>query len=52
MKHVFEPTDNQGHSMECLECGKSISIYLVNEWNKSIDEKCPSADNHSILSPL
>ncbi|MDF2879632.1 MAG: hypothetical protein K0R54_189 [Clostridiaceae bacterium] len=38
--HEFEPTDSQGYSMECEKCGKPISIYEVEDWDKSLKEEC------------
>ena len=40
MKHVFEPTDNQGHEMCCENCGKTISIYSSEEWDQGLEENC------------
>jgi hypothetical protein len=27
LEHVWEPTDSQGHSMECTVCGLAVSFF-------------------------
>ena len=39
--HEWEPTDTQGHAMECVNCGKFISIHDAERWDKSLKEECP-----------
>lgn len=26
LKHDFEPTDSQGYEMECIRCGRFVSV--------------------------
>jgi hypothetical protein len=39
-QHSFEPTDTEGHSMECTKCGRAINIYSPEDWDKGLVEKC------------
>lgn len=39
-KHQWEPSDNQGHNMDCLHCGESISFQENEHWNATIDSDC------------
>lgn len=41
--HTFEPTDNQGHAMECMMCGRFISIDNPADWDEGLSECCPNA---------
>jgi len=41
-KHEWEPTDSQGQSMECVKCGRAVSIYEPEDWDKAHDEECPN----------
>lgn len=45
LKHDFEPTDSQGHTMECTKCGRYVSVYNEDEtdWEKGLNEECPEA---------
>ena len=43
-KHEWEPTDNQGYSMECLNCGLHIGIQDTEEWNKHLNAECPKGE--------
>lgn len=38
--HDFEPTDSQGHSMEYTKCGRTLSIFEKEDWNKGLEEQC------------
>lgn len=38
--HVFEPTDTEGHSMQCIKCGRAISFYEPEDWANGLVEKC------------
>jgi hypothetical protein len=44
--HEWEPTDNQGHSMECTKCGKPWNIYMDEVIERSFK------DNHDLLIAL
>lgn len=39
-KHDWEPTDNQGHSMECVRCGIYIGISEPEIWNEHLNAEC------------
>ena len=39
MKHTFEPTDNQGYSMQCIHCGIEWSVY-DKKWDIIQEEDC------------
>lgn len=39
-KHQWEPSDNQGHNMDCLNCGESISFQDNERWNTELDAEC------------
>ena len=40
-KHAWEPTDSQGHSMECSTCALAISIQEADRWDANLYAKCP-----------
>lgn len=39
-EHTWEPTDNQGHEMQCTSCHSEISIYDPETWNKEQSNDC------------
>lgn len=40
MKHDWEVTDNQGHSMECNNCGEPIYFFDNERWNELQEGEC------------
>lgn len=38
--HIFEPTDSQGYSMECIRCGRVICIDESDCWDRALEENC------------
>lgn len=45
LQHEWEPTDNQGASMECVVCGKAITLEDQNDWNRNVDGICRKKEN-------
>lgn len=45
LTHEWAPTDTQGHCMECIHCGKYVSVYgpeSSEEWDYiTVHEECP-----------
>lgn len=39
-KHQWEPSDNQGHAVECTECGIGVSFLNTKEWNTTLHGAC------------
>lgn len=48
MKHVLEPTDNSGHSMECSICGQAWYIVDTKLWEHMTEEECPGSEEIDI----
>ena len=38
--HDFEPTDTEGHAMQCTKCGRIISFYNCEDWDNGLEEEC------------
>lgn len=43
-EHKWNPTDTEGHSMECERCGLHISMYEADNWDEHIDGICTVPD--------
>lgn len=48
LKHNWEPTDNQGHSMCCSSCGINVNIYESEHWDKHVEANCTHRNEISI----
>ena len=50
-QHKWEPTDTEGHSMVCEQCGLHISMYEAENWDEHVDGTCTMPNKDDSQAP-